>query len=118
MILLYSLLLVIKYDPSFVDKYTKNTAELMESIISIFFIVELLFRVIASGLFMTKNSYLKDAFNVFDFFLIMMIMISMVFQFIFIQMKSQGMNTENLEKILLIVDTLAILRPLRYCQRR
>ena len=80
--MIYSLLLVVKYDPIFVDKYTKETTELLELVISFIFMVELLVRVIASGLSHSKNSYLRDPFNIFDFFLILMIGVSLTLQLI------------------------------------
>ena len=75
--MLYSVLLMLD---SGIDsnciKYNSNVNEDLSRAISYFFVVETVIRVIAAGFFMTKHSYLRDGFNVFDFTLV----VTVIFQ--------------------------------------
>jgi hypothetical protein len=76
LILFYSGILMIMFDSWLDDKYTKKTAAKLEMIISVFFIFEVLVRIIAMGLCLNKHAYLRDQINCVDFFLVLTIIFS------------------------------------------
>lgn len=66
---LNSLLLYLD-QPVLVDPYQKDTISFMLNIISVIFIFEFLFKIIAKGFAYGPKAYLKDSFNKLDFVLV------------------------------------------------
>lgn len=71
-------------EPTRDDPYFKKTIKLMENGISLIFVVEFIIRIIISGFCKGKNAFLKGGFfNVFDFFIVLTIIISTLFDLTF-----------------------------------
>lgn len=62
------------------NAYTKNTLELMGSLVSILFIGECLLKIIVMGLVKGKHAYLKDNYNILDFMIVCFSILSWVLE--------------------------------------
>ena len=82
MIMLFSFSLTINSDRVHCDHYTTATTELITQLTTLWFLIEVIVTVIAMGLYNNKNAYLKDYANVFDFFLINVILVESLLYFI------------------------------------
>ena len=67
-------------EPALVDPYATTTIISLNKGINFLYILEATFKIIAMGFIIEKNSYMRDAFNVFDFIIIIVSIISMVME--------------------------------------
>jgi len=81
--MLYSVLLMLDsgIDRDAVPYNTKVNNDLSR-VISYLFVLETVIRVIAAGFVMTKHSYLRDGFNVFDFTLVVTVVIQGIIEIV------------------------------------
>lgn len=56
--------------PALKDKYQQETIELLINIVSALFIGECVLKILVSGFFFGKNTYLKDPWNILDFVIV------------------------------------------------
>jgi hypothetical protein len=95
------------YETTIGDAYSFNEKlELYESIFSIIFIVECLTKIVAMGFILYKNAYLRTAWNVLDFFVVIILVLEML----------PGGHMKNYSSIK-VFRTLRLLRPLRSIQK-
>ena len=98
-------------DPSLDDHYGKRVIESLNIWCSVIFIIEVVLKVIAMGLFKSKHSYLKsDGFNVFDFILASAIITSLIFEGIYSGDKEEMLRYNGL---ITAIKALKAIRPLR-----
>jgi cytochrome c oxidase subunit IV len=67
-------------EPTLVDPYTKLTINRLNKAINVIYIIEAILKITAMGFVLEKNSYLRDSFNVFDFIIICVSIISMILE--------------------------------------
>ena len=58
---------MIKYDSTQISDLDSNAAFYLELVCNIFFLIEMLIRIITMGLFLEKKTFLRDAFQMLDF---------------------------------------------------
>ena len=114
LILLYSIILVICFDPTYNDcEYTMKTAELMELVISAYFVIEIVIRVIAKGLIFSKHSFLRDIINCIDFVLVLTIVFTLVADGIIYLSQGNSHKLRSARETLVLTKVFRALRPLR-----
>lgn len=102
-IILNSLLLASKeYEMNYDTKYVSdwnNTLEKIDIVFSIIFLIECLIKIAAMGFVTNKNAYIRDAWNIMDFLIVIISVISF----------APGVDQSSLKAL----RTARILRPLR-----
>jgi hypothetical protein len=78
-IALNSVILMLE-EPALKDPFTIDTINRLNKGINFIYIVEASLKIIAMGFVLEKNSYLRDPFNVFDFVIIIVSVISMILE--------------------------------------
>ena len=58
-------------EPNLKDVYQLNTLQLLFNIISSFFILECILKIIVMGFYFGEKSYLKDEWNILDFIIVL-----------------------------------------------
>jgi len=92
-------------EPRLRDPYTKNTIRMLDHIISAIFLLECCIKIIVMGFVIGKKTYLKDAFNVLDF----VIVLCSVLNFLFTEILHNSVDISYMKAF----RALRALRPLK-----
>ncbi len=102
-IALTSILLIID-EPVLSDQYTKDCINLITLVLSVFFLLECLAKILVMGFCCGKHAYLQDGFNILDFIIVLVSVIDFFFSFF-----DTGFNISYLRAF----RALRALRPLK-----
>jgi hypothetical protein len=78
-IVLNSLLLALD-TPESPELYSTKTNHLLQDVLSFFFVAETFIRIVAQGFILSKNAYLRDKFNFFDFLIVLVILVTFIIE--------------------------------------
>jgi len=121
MILLYSGLLAIESNKTITDLYTQTTCDTLNIILSALFCFECLLRIIAIGCICNKNSFLRDNFNVFDFVIVLFVILSFIAETLWLSRKTESKTivmVSNIRYVTSLAKVFRALRPLRLVRAR
>ena len=90
-------------EPNLKDTYQLNTLQLLFNIISSFFILECILKIIVMGFYFGEKTYLKDEWNILDFIIVLFSIITWILDSL------SGINVGFIKAI----RALRALKPLR-----